>query len=90
LNEALEIREKLAADNPDAFNIDLCSTLIPLSGLYIITSNKESMQSNSKKSISMLNRVISILEKYPHVPKAQSLLKTAKELKEMYLIFVKK
>jgi tetratricopeptide (TPR) repeat protein len=81
LNEALDIREKFADENPDAFNIDLCHTLIPLSGLYILTQGEESMQSNSKKSISMLNRAIALLEKYPHVPKAQMLLETAKKLK---------
>jgi tetratricopeptide (TPR) repeat protein len=90
LNEALEIREKLAAENPDAFNIDLCDTSIPLSGLYILTSNEESIRANLNKALSMLNRAISILEKYPHVPRAQSLLEIAKKLKEMYLILVKK
>ncbi|NIM80917.1 MAG: tetratricopeptide repeat protein [Candidatus Aminicenantes bacterium] len=83
LNEALEIREKLAKDNPTTFNVGLCSTLIAISLVYSLTSNEESMQSNSKETLSMLNRAISILKKYQHVPKAQDLLEIAKEYKEI-------
>jgi tetratricopeptide (TPR) repeat protein len=81
LDEAKEIREMLAQKNPSAYEIDLCQTLIPLSIISIISADETSLPSTIGKGRQYLDRAISILEKYPHVPAAQNMLKLAKKLK---------
>lgn len=83
LNEALDIREKLANVSPAAFQLDLSETLVNLSPLYILTAEQGSIQTNQNKALSMLNRAISILKKYPHVPRAQQFLERANKLKNL-------
>jgi tetratricopeptide (TPR) repeat protein len=81
LNEAREIREMLARKNPRAYEIDLCRTLITLSMLYIKAPGEASLRSMRGNVRQYLDRAISILAKYPHVPLARRLLKLAKNLK---------
>jgi len=82
LNETLEIREKLAKNNP-VFNLDVSNTLITLA-LYYILSEKSSGQAPGEKALPLLNRAITILKKFPDVPKAQSLTKIANQLKKAF------
>jgi tetratricopeptide (TPR) repeat protein len=77
LNEAREIRETLAQKNPPAFDLDLCQTLIPLGILHTL-----SPEGSKETALSLFNRAISILKKYPDVPQAQKYLKIAEELKK--------
>ena len=78
LNEAREIRETLAQKNPPAFDLDLCQTLIPLGMLHIL-----SPEVSKENPLSLFNRAISILQKYPDVPQAKKYLKDAEELKKV-------
>ncbi|MCP5053628.1 MAG: tetratricopeptide repeat protein [bacterium] len=72
-NKALAIREKLARKNPAAYDLDLCETLIHFG--MMIHKNKSATRENREKATTMSTRAIFILNKYPHVPKAQTLWK---------------
>ncbi len=77
LNETREIRETLAHKNPPAFDLDLCSTLIPLGILHTL-----SPEGSKETALSLFNRAISILKKYPDVPQAKQYLEIAEKFKK--------
>jgi tetratricopeptide (TPR) repeat protein len=79
LKEALEIREKLAMATPSAYDLNLCKTLLALYLLYLKNPAHISPPKNREKAVALRKRAISILEKYPHIPQAQTLLKFFKK-----------
>jgi len=66
-NEALEIRRQLAKVNPSVYDIDYANTLIL--GAMLSDNNKSNLTEAKR-----------LLEKYPHVYRAQELLKIIQEL----------
>jgi tetratricopeptide (TPR) repeat protein len=84
MQRALEIREKLAGINPEGFELDLCRTLISLSLVYGEMTEAGSEQSYRRRCLSMINRAITILEKYPGIPRAQKYLEIARQLKQNF------
>jgi tetratricopeptide (TPR) repeat protein len=79
LKEALEIREKLAMATPSAYDLDLCKTLLSLYLLYLKNPEHISPPKNREKALAFKKRAFSILEKYPQIPQAQTLLKILKK-----------
>ncbi len=80
LREALGIREKLALENPAAFDLDLCQTLLTMIFLYV--SAPETCSPGETEITALFLRAEQILKKYPQVPRAQNMLKIVEELKE--------
>jgi len=81
-SRALKIREKIAKQNPRAFEIELCETLINLGIFQFVLLGKEPKQAYKTKGVFFFERAISILSKYPDVPQAQEYMKRAIKLKQ--------
>ena len=81
---ALTILEKLSATNPQAYEIHLCQTMLPLSMLYESMFKLDPQSEYKNKGLALAERAMSILSKYPNIPRAQNYLKDANDLKAFF------
>lgn len=72
---ALAIYKELAAANPQAYELDLCSTLVNLSYLYQTLYERAPQPTHKTEGLALAERAIGILQRYPNIPRAQTIWK---------------
>ena len=81
---ALAIYEELAAANPQAYELDLCMTLLNLSLFYQTLYERDSRPTHKTEGLALAERAIVILQKYPNIPRAQQYLEFANDRKAFF------
>lgn len=81
---AMNIYRKLEEKSPGKHDLRFCGISIVLADIYSKMMKEKPGKSYKKEALSLINRVIPILEKYPAVKKAGEYLKAAKYWKKYY------
>jgi tetratricopeptide (TPR) repeat protein len=85
-NEALKIRERLAGENPDVYELELGKILFLMSYLYLrkIHVDQENESSYKREGLILINRAITFYERYRDKTGVEEILGEAKKIKRIF------